>query len=78
MAGDQKPPSTGGSDDVPSGAGQGWTALSYLIAGMLVWGFIGWLVDRWLDTSGIATGIGIVLGMAGGIILVVRKLGTPQ
>ncbi|MFU8852637.1 AtpZ/AtpI family protein [Micromonospora sp. SL1-18] len=78
MAGDQKPPSADGPGDVPPGAGQGWTALSYLIAGMLVWGFVGWLVDRWLDTRGIATGIGIVLGMAGGIILVVRKLGTPQ
>lgn len=45
---------------------------------MLVWGFIGWLVDGWLDTGGIATGIGIVLGMAGGVILVIRNLGTPK
>jgi F0F1-type ATP synthase assembly protein I len=44
---------------------------------MAVWGFIGWLVDRWLHTGGIATGIGVVLGMAGGIYLVVRRLGTP-
>ncbi|GAB3174333.1 hypothetical protein GCM10027259_13870 [Micromonospora palomenae] len=44
---------------------------------MVFWGFIGWLVDQWLDTGGIATGIGVVLGMAGGIILVVRRLGTP-
>ncbi|MEH0844324.1 MULTISPECIES: AtpZ/AtpI family protein [unclassified Micromonospora] len=77
MAGDQTPRPTGGPDDVPTGAGQGWTALSYLIGGMLVWGFIGWLVDQWLDSGGIATGIGVVLGMAGGIILVVRRLGTP-
>ncbi|MET8233486.1 hypothetical protein ABZS77_22735 [Micromonospora sp. NPDC005298] len=77
MAGDQTPRPAGESDDIPSGAGQGWTALSYLIGGMLVWGFIGWLVDQWLDTGGVATGIGVVLGMAGGIILVVRRLGTP-
>jgi F0F1-type ATP synthase assembly protein I len=44
---------------------------------MAVWGFIGWLVDQWLDTGGVVTGIGIVLGMAGGIYLVVRRLGTP-
>ena len=34
-----------------------------------MWGFIGWLVDRWLETGGIATGIGVVLGVAGGIYL---------
>jgi ATP synthase protein I len=78
MAGDQPPRSTGSSDDRPSGAGEGWTALAYLIGGMAVWGFIGWLVDRWLDTGGIATGIGAVLGMAGGVYLVVRRLGTPS
>ncbi|SCL39354.1 Putative F0F1-ATPase subunit Ca2+/Mg2+ transporter [Micromonospora rhizosphaerae] len=77
MADDRTPQSHGGPDDVPPGAGQGWTALSYLIAGMGVWGFIGWLVDRWLETGGVATGIGIVLGMAGGVVLVIRKLGTP-
>jgi ATP synthase protein I len=78
MAGDQPPQSAGGSDDRPSGAGEGWTALAYLIAGMAVWGFIGWLVDQWLDTGGIATGIGVVLGMAGGIFLVIRRLSTPM
>jgi ATP synthase protein I len=77
MAGDQTPQSAGRSDDRPSEAGQGWTALAYLIAGMAVWGFIGWLVDQWLDTGGVATGIGVVLGMAGGIFLVIRRLGTP-
>jgi len=77
MADDQTPRPPGQPDDYPSGAGQGWTALSYLIGGMLVWGFIGWLIDQWLDTGGVATGIGVVLGMAGGIILVVRRLGTP-
>jgi len=50
------------------------SAVSYLIGGMAVWGFAGWLVDRWLHTGGIATAIGCVLGMAGGIYLVVRKL----
>jgi ATP synthase protein I len=74
MAGDQNPPTTGGSGGNPPDAGQGWTALAYLIAGMAVWGFIGWLVDQWLDLGGIATGIGVILGAAGGIYLVVRRL----
>jgi F0F1-type ATP synthase assembly protein I len=43
---------------------------------MAVWGFFGWLVDRWLDLGGIATAIGVVLGTAGGIYLVVKRLGA--
>jgi F0F1-type ATP synthase assembly protein I len=76
MAGDPPPKR---SDDPygqqPPGAGQGWTALSYLIGGMGVWGFIGWLVDRWFDTGGVATGLGVVVGAAGGIYLVIRRMG---
>jgi len=78
MAGD--PPSQH-SDDKPNGQGAGanvgWTALSYLIGGMAVWGFIGWLIDRWVHTGGVITGIGIVIGCAGGIYLVVQRLGAP-
>jgi F0F1-type ATP synthase assembly protein I len=50
--------------------------ISYLIAGMVVWGGIGWLVDQWLGTTGVATGIGAVVGAAAGIYLVVRQLGA--
>lgn len=63
-------------DESGSGAGQGWTAIAYLITGIAVWGFIGWLVDRWLDTGGVATGIGAVVGAAGGVYLTVRRLGV--
>ena len=68
-------PPRGKKDRVPSN-NQGMTALSYLIAGMLVWGLIGWLVDRWLGTRGIAAGIGAVVGAAGGVYLIVRRLGS--
>jgi F0F1-type ATP synthase assembly protein I len=49
--------------------------LSYLIGGMAVWGFAGWLVDRWLDTGGVAIGVGVLIGAAGGIYLVVSRMG---
>ena len=62
--------------EAPANAGQGWSVLSYLIGGIVVWGFIGWLVDRWLDTGGIATAVGVVLGAAGGVYLVVRRMGA--
>lgn len=75
MAGDQYPePSR--DDDVSSGAGQGWTAVAYLIGGIFVWGMVGWFIDKWLDTRGIATGIGAIVGAAGGVYLIVRRLGA--
>jgi hypothetical protein len=43
---------------------------------MTVWGLIGWGIDSWLDLGGIATAIGIVIGMAGGIYLVARRMGS--
>ena len=70
MAGNQTP-----KRDDAAGANVGWTAVGYLLGGIAVWGFIGWLVDRWLHLGGIATGIGAVLGAAAGVYLVFRKLG---
>ncbi len=52
------------------------TALSYLIAGILVWGLVGLVVDRWLGTGGIATGVGVVLGAAGAVYLIARRFGA--
>jgi hypothetical protein len=49
--------------------------LSHLIAGMAVWGFAGWLVDRWLDLDGVATAAGVLAGAAGGMYLIIRRLG---
>jgi F0F1-type ATP synthase assembly protein I len=42
---------------------------------MGVWGVVGWLVDRWLHTGGIAIAIGVIVGMAGGVYLIARRLG---
>jgi hypothetical protein len=58
MTGDQTPQPAGGSGPPPE-AGEGWTALAYLIGGL-------------------ATGIGFLLGGAGGVYLVIRRLGTPS
>ena len=76
MTGDRSPKSPRDGDEAAAGANQGWTAVSYLIAGMLIYGFVGWLIDRWLHTGGIATAIGAVIGAAGGVYLIVRRLGA--
>lgn len=83
MAGDpgshsvtQSPQRPRGDDGAGSGANRGMVAISYLIGGMAAWGLIGWLIDRWLHAGGVITAIGIVLGMAGGVYLVIRRMGT--
>jgi ATP synthase protein I len=73
MAGDQQPPGRRGGI---SGADLGWTALGYLISGMAFWGFIGWLIDHWIGTHGIAIGVGVIVGAALGIYLVMIRLGA--
>ncbi|MEU8610227.1 hypothetical protein AB0C29_19775 [Actinoplanes sp. NPDC048791] len=74
----QEPPSKPHDDDGqnPPDTGQGMTAVSYLLGGMLVWGGIGWLVDHYVGTKGIFAGIGAVVGIAGGVYLIVRRLGA--
>lgn len=72
----QMPPPERRDDEAASAAGVGWTAVGYLVSGIAVWGFIGWLVDRWLDSGGIAPAIGVVLGAGLGVYLIVRRLGA--
>ena len=72
MADDQTPKSSG-----DSGANVGWAAVGYLLAGIGVWGFLGGLVDRWLHLPmGVGTVTGMVLGAAGAIYLIVKRLGA--
>jgi len=68
MTGDQR------RDSAWAGMGTGWSITSTLIAGMLAWGGIGYLVDRLLGTQ-VFAGIGIVLGGAGGVYIVYLRYG---
>jgi ATP synthase protein I len=59
-----------------SGADLGWAAVGYLLAGIVVWGFVGGLVDRWLGLPrGVGIMVGMVLGAGGAIYLIVKRLG---
>jgi F0F1-type ATP synthase assembly protein I len=46
-----------------------------MLSGMAVWGGAGWLLDRWLDTL-VFVPVGILLGMALAIYMVVVKYGA--
>ncbi|WP_148614802.1 hypothetical protein [Nocardioides rubriscoriae] len=41
--------------------GDPWLAFGYLVAGVLLYGFVGWVLDRWWGTSFMVV-IGILLG----------------
>jgi|GEM_PF-2147356 hypothetical protein len=57
--------------------GTAGAVVGYLIAGIGGWGFLGWVAERWL---GLPSGIGIVTGMmmgaAGALYLIMKRLGA--
>jgi F0F1-type ATP synthase assembly protein I len=58
-----------------SGVETGYAVIGTMISGMAVWGGAGWLLDRWLDTRVFAP-VGIIVGMAVAIYLVVARYGA--
>jgi len=58
-----------------SGAETGWAVTGTLISGMVLWGGVGWLLDRWLGILFFAPA-GILLGTAVAIYLVVVRYGA--
>jgi F0F1-type ATP synthase assembly protein I len=53
-----------------------WAVVSYLLAGVILYGGIGWLVDLWLGTRAFV-GVGIVVGAAAGVWLVWLRYSKP-
>ena len=50
----------------PAPPGDPWVAFGYLVSGLFFYGGVGWLLDRWLDTSflfpvGMMFGIGLAM-----------------
>jgi len=64
----------GQQPDRSPGAGAGWAVLGTLIAGMAVWGGVGWLLDRWLSTRAFLP-IGVIVGVASAIYVIAVKYG---
>lgn len=64
-------------DDGSDGYNEGLRVLSYLIAGVLFYGGLGWLGDHYLGT-GFLLPLGLVLGMAGSIYLIIKRYGQSE
>jgi hypothetical protein len=66
--------SQGGRDpSQPRPPGEGWAILSYMIGGMALDGFVGWLAARWTGWPALFP-IGMLAGLASGIALVIFRV----
>jgi ATP synthase protein I len=68
MSQPEQPGKPGGGGDIV------WSILGTLVAGVLAWGGIGWLLDRWLGTEFLVA-VGILVGAAGAFYLIIRRYG---
>jgi F0F1-type ATP synthase assembly protein I len=53
----------------------GWNITGTMLSGIIVWGGVGWVLDRWLETR-IFTLVGTILGLTVAIYLIVVKYGA--
>ena len=73
-AGAGRPPRRPGRDFPLPPRGAGYTVLSYLIAGIVVYGGIGWLVGRAVHSAALFP-IGMLIGLVISIGLVIHRYG---
>jgi ATP synthase protein I len=57
----------------PRPASEGWTILSYMIGGMALYGFVGWLAARWTGWP-VLFPIGMLFGLASAIALIIFRV----
>jgi hypothetical protein len=71
-------PSPAHHDQGWGGMGTGFAIASTILGGMLVWGGLGFLLDRLLWEARVLTGLGIVLGAFGGGYIVYLRYGRSE
>ncbi len=64
--------------DAWAGVGVGWGITSTLIAGILVFGALGYLFDRLVGTSRVFEAAGVILGAGAGIYIVYLRYGKAD
>ncbi len=77
MTGSRVPPTRRGQDAPPGTGdrGDGWTAVSYLLGGMIFYGGIGWLLGHWVFHSALFFPLGMVVGLALSTVLLIFRFG---
>jgi ATP synthase protein I len=59
------------------GEASAWTASAYVITGPLIYGGLGWLLDRWIGTSFLLP-LGILAGMVLSFYVVTVRYRVPH
>ncbi|HEY7756395.1 MAG TPA: hypothetical protein VID69_09230 [Actinomycetota bacterium] len=67
-----------GRGDAWSGMGTAWALTGTLIAGILVWGGVGYLIDRLVGWRWLFLPIGMVVGVSASIYLVYLRYGRDD
>jgi F0F1-type ATP synthase assembly protein I len=62
----------------PRGEHVAWSALGSLLAGPIVWGGVGFLLDRWLGTGRVLTAVGVVVGSLTAFYIVYLRFGRDE
>ena len=55
-----------------------WSIIGLLLGGLLVWGGIGYLLDRWLGFRALFLPIGLIVGAIGGTWLVIIRYARAE
>ncbi|MYW04483.1 hypothetical protein GT354_40670 [Streptomyces sp. SID3343] len=58
--------------------GAAWSSVGYLLSGMLFYGGIGWLIDRWTGHDALFLPIGLIVGIALALALVFVRHGRSS
>ena len=69
--------STAKPDGLPVGSGSddvAWIAVSHLVAGIALYGGLGWLVGRWLGNQALFIAGGVLIGVAFALYLMFARL----
>jgi ATP synthase protein I len=53
----------------------GWAVFSYMLAGMIFYGGLGWVIGRWVIHSALCFPLGMVVGLALSVTLVILRYG---
>jgi ATP synthase protein I len=70
----QEPSSSPRQGQGGGGENEGWAVFSYLIAGMIFYGGLGWLIGHWAHLSFLFP-TGMLTGLVLGIVLILYRYG---
>jgi ATP synthase protein I len=64
-----------GKPPTPGTENPGWAVFSYMITGMIFYGGVGWALGRWVFHTALLFPLGMVVGLALAVTLVILRFG---